>query len=150
MPKKEKITTEEIPQEKPQQSDLITGTGRRKTATARVFLHQEKGDFTVNGVDIDQYYPAEKDKLKWMRPFHLIGISHPKSRFSASIKVAGSGKSAQLSAIAHGLSRALAKVNEEYLINLRKQGLLTRDSRMVERKKYYLHKARKAPQYSKR
>lgn len=128
----------------------ITGTGRRKTAIARVFLSQDKGDITVNGIDIDQYFPTEKENMRWMKPFHTIGVSHPKAKYSASIKVEGSGKSAQLDALVHGLSRALAKLSEEFRSVLSKQGFLTRDPRMVERKKPYLHKARKAPQYSKR
>jgi len=130
--------------------DFIAGTGRRKTAVARVFLFKDKGDFTVNGVSINDYFPKEKDKVKWMRPFHVIGVSHPDSQFSATILVHGSGKSSQLNAIIHGLSRSLSKLSEENSQILRKQGLLTRDPRMVERKKYWLRKARKAPQYSKR
>jgi small subunit ribosomal protein S9 len=131
-------------------ANFLTGTGRRKTAVARVFLYTEKGDFTVNGQNIEEYFTDEFTKQSWVRPFHIIGVSHPNSQFGASIKVEGSGPSAQLDAIVHGLSRALAQVNEEYSILLRKQGMLTRDPRMVERKKYYLRKARKAPQYSKR
>jgi small subunit ribosomal protein S9 len=129
---------------------FINGTGRRKTAVARVFLYNEKGDFTVNEQDIGEYFPSEKDQLEWTKPFHLVGISHPKSKFSASIKVEGSGKKAQLGAVVHGLSRALAEISEENRKILRRQGLLTRDPRMKERKKYYLRKARKRPQYSKR
>ncbi len=129
---------------------FITGTGRRKTAVASVFVWDEKGEIIVNNVDIAEYFPTEKEQLKWTRPFHLIGVSHPKAKFNASIKVRGSGKAAQLDAVVHGLSRALSAMNPEYDEVLRKQGLLTRDDRMVERKKPNLHKARKASQYSKR
>ncbi len=129
---------------------FISGTGRRKTAVARVFLYKEKGDFIVNEKKIYDYFPSEIEKIKWLRPFHLLAISNPESQFSASMKVQGSSKSSQLGAVIHGLSRALAEVSEEYSKILRKQGLLTRDNRMVERKKYFLRKARKAPQYSKR
>lgn len=129
---------------------FISGTGRRKTAVARVFLYEEKGDVTVNGMPIEEYFPSEKDQLNWVRPFHLVGVSHPGSRFSASIKVHGSGKSAQLGAVIHGISWALANFDEEFAVTLRKNSMLTRDSRMVERKKYWLKKARKAPQFSKR
>ena len=129
---------------------FITGTGRRKTAVASVFVWDEKGEIMVNNVDIAEYFPTEKEQLKWTRPFHLIGVSHPKAKFNASIKVRGSGKAAQLDAVVHGLSRALSAMNPEYDEVLRKQGLLTRDDRMVERKKPNLHKARKASQYSKR
>ncbi|MBI2620829.1 30S ribosomal protein S9 [candidate division WWE3 bacterium] len=129
---------------------FVSGTGRRKTAVARVFLYKTKGDFTINDRPIDDYFLTEAEKVEWARPFHVVGVSHPSSQFSASIKLAGSGKSAQLGAVVHGLSRALASVDDEYAKILRKQGFLTRDSRMVERKKYWFKKARKAPQYSKR
>lgn len=129
---------------------FISGTGRRKTATARVFLYQEKGNFTVDDKDINEYFKTEKEKLVWAKPFHIVGVSHPEARFSASIKILGSGKSSQLGAVSHGISRALAQIDEEWAKLLRRNGLLTRDSRMVERKKPNLHKARKATQYSKR
>ena len=129
---------------------FFSGTGRRKTAVARVFMWDDKGDITVNGMDINEYFPSEKEQIAWTRPFHILGISHPKAKFKASIKVAGSGKSAQLGAVAHGISVALSRMNEEYSVMLHKQGLMTRDSRMVERKKPNLHKARKASQYAKR
>ena len=130
--------------------NFFSGTGRRKTAVARVFMWDDKGEITVNGMDINEYFPSEKEQIAWTRPFHILGISHPKAKFKASIKVAGSGKSAQLGAVAHGISVALSRMNEEYSVMLHKQGLMTRDSRMVERKKSNLHKARKASQYSKR
>lgn len=130
--------------------DFISGTGRRKTAVARIFLYQDKGEFFVNNMPIDEYFPAEVARLEWMKPFHAVGVSHPESKFNATIKVHGSGKSAQLDAVVHGISRALAEIDEEHRTILSQQGFLTRDSRMVERKKYWLRKARKAPQYSKR
>jgi small subunit ribosomal protein S9 len=129
---------------------FISGTGRRKTAVARVFLKEDKGEFIVNGKDITEYFPSEAAQQKWIRPFHTIGVSHPKAKFSATIKVSGSGNTGQLDAVVHGLARALAKISTEYHEILAKQGFMTRDPRMVERKKYYLHKARKRPQYSKR
>lgn len=144
MPKDIKETNNKV------KANFISGTGRRKTAVARVFLYDEKGEFTVNGAPIQDYFPSEVDQTKWIKPFHLIGVSHPNAKFSASIKVMGSGKIAQMGAIVHGISRALASMNEEYQKILSKQGMMTRDSRMVERKKPFLHKARKAPQYSKR
>lgn len=128
----------------------IIATGRRKTAVARVFLYKEKGDIKVNDKEISEYFPGEKSSVAWKKPFHIVGISHPESQFSSTIKVHGSGHSAQLGAVIHGISRALADISEENRESLSKAGLLTRDSRMVERKKYYLRKARKAPQYSKR
>jgi len=145
-----KIKSEETTQVAKVKQGFISGTGRRKTAVARTFLYSEKGDFTINDMQINDYFPTEKEKLKWMKPFHLIGVSHPNAQFNATIKVVGSGKSAQLGAVVHSISRALSKLNEEYSNILRKQGLLTRDPRMVERKKPFLRKARKSPQYSKR
>ena len=130
--------------------DFITGTGRRKTAVARVFLYEKKGDFTINDKPATEYFAEEKEQFKFLKPFHAIGVSHPDAKYSGTIKVFGSGRPSQVDAVVHGLSRALAKISEEYRAILAKQGLLTRDPRMVERKKYYLHKARKAPQYSKR
>ncbi len=129
---------------------IITGTGRRKTAVARLFLYTEKGDFFVNDKPIDEYFESEQAKATWMRPFHAVGISHPMSQFSGTVKIHGSGKSAQADALMLAFARALDLVNEEYSSAIRKQGLLTRDSRMVERKKPFLKKARKRPQYSKR
>jgi small subunit ribosomal protein S9 len=147
--KEDQLATELPPVQKVRKG-FISGTGRRKTAVARVFLYESKGDITVNGMDIDDYFKSKKDKLAWKKPFHLVGVSHPTSRFSASVKVHGSGKPSQLDAVIHGISRALAKLSEENRKVLRREGLLTRDSRVVERKKYWLRKARKAPQYSKR
>lgn len=134
----------------PVKEGFTAGTGRRKTAVARIFLYQDKGDFMVNGLPIDDYFQGERAQLEWMKPFHLVGVSHPGSQFSGTIKVQGSGKSAQLGAVVHAISHALAVIDEEYSSILRKNSMLTRDSRMVERKKYYLKKARKAPQFSKR
>jgi small subunit ribosomal protein S9 len=135
---------------KESKSKLITGTGRRKTAVARVFMYEKKGGFTVNDKDIKDYYDKEIDNLIWEKPFHVVGVAHPEAKFSATIKVHGSGNSAQVQAIQLGISRALAKMDPEWEILLKKQKLLTRDPRMVERKKPNLHKARKATQYSKR
>lgn len=128
----------------------IISTGRRKTAVARVFMYEKKGDFTVNGISIDEYFKGELSQLAWMKPFHLVGLAHPTANYSASIKVVGSGKPSQLDAVVLGFSKILANMNDEYQDILRKSGLLTRDPRMVERKKPYLRKARKAPQFSKR
>jgi small subunit ribosomal protein S9 len=130
--------------------DLRTGTGRRKTATARVFLYEKGGDFTVNDKPIEECFLSEKEILAWQKPFHLVGVSHPQSKFTMTAKIAGSGVTSQLGALVHGISQALSAISEENRLILRKNGFLTRDSRMVERKKPYLRKARKAPQYSKR
>ncbi len=130
--------------------DHIAKIGRRKTATARVFMYQGKGEIVVNHKDINEYFPTEREKLAWMNPFHVVGVSHPESKFNATIKVEGSGRTGQLGAVVLGISRVLASLSEENKVALRKAGLLTRDPRMVERKKYFFVKARKKPQYSKR
>jgi len=129
---------------------FISGTGRRKTSVARVFLWEKKGDFIVNGVNIKDYFNSNVDITKWEKPFHAIGVSHPEAKYSATIKVSGSGKPSQMDAIVLGISRALSKIDSDFDKILRKQSFMTRDSRMVERKKPFLHKARKRPQYSKR
>ena len=141
---------ETVKKDKPLKKGFISGTGRRKEAKARVFLWEAKGDFTVNGQSVEKYFSGDVEQTKWVRPFHAVGVSHPEAKYSASIKVAGSGKSSQLDAVVLGISKALAKLDAEFDKTLRKQGFLTRDSRMVERKKPFLHKARKRPQYSKR
>ncbi|OGC47239.1 30S ribosomal protein S9 [candidate division WWE3 bacterium RIFCSPHIGHO2_01_FULL_42_13] len=128
----------------------IMAVGRRKTATARIFMYEGKGEILVNEVDIDKYFSSDVEKLAWSQPFHLVGVSHPASKFNATIKVRGSGRVGQLGAVVHALSRALATLSEENQVILRRSGHLTRDPRMVERKKYFLKKARKRPQYSKR
>mgnify|MGYP001267720376 CR=1 FL=1 len=137
-------------EKKKSKAGLFTGTGRRKTAVARVFLYDEKGPFTVNDMPISEYFPFEKTQSRWEKPFHAVGVSHPESKYSATIKVEGSGKPSQMDAIILGLSKALAKIDEEFDKTLRKQSFMTRDSRMVERKKPFFRKARKKPQYSKR
>lgn len=130
---------------------FVTGTGRRKTAVARVFLFSGKGKVSVNGLSVDKYFSdLSGRKDDWKRPFNMLDIKKPEDIYTVSVKVHGSGKSSQMGAIVHGISWALANSNEEYAAVLRKNNMLTRDSRMVERKKYWLRKARKAPQYSKR
>jgi small subunit ribosomal protein S9 len=129
---------------------FVNGTGRRKTAVATIFIWEEKGEFTVNEQPINDFFKSELEQNTWVKPFHLVGVSHPKAKYRASIKVYGSGPSSQLGATVHAISRALAKMSEENHAILAKAGMLTRDSRMVERKKPFLHKARKRPQYSKR
>lgn len=136
--------------DKPLKKDFITGSGRRKEAKAGVFMWDKKGEFTVNGMPIEKYFPAEIDQISWVRPFHAVGVSHPEARYSASVKVLGSGKSSQLDAVVLAFAKALSKLDPEFDKILRKQGFLTRDSRMVERKKPFFRKARKKPQYSKR
>jgi small subunit ribosomal protein S9 len=130
--------------------NLIITSGRRKTATASVFLKNDKGEITVNGKSIDVYFPSEKESLTWKKPFYLLGIASPEARFDISVKVTGSSKSSQLGAVTLAISKALSLVNDEFSLLLKKNGMLTRDPRMVERKKPNLRKARKAAQFSKR
>lgn len=135
----------------PKKIELTTGTGRRKTAVARVFLYEKPGKVLVNDTPVEDYFsdlPYRKEL--WKRPFNILGINKPEEKFDLSIRVQGSGLNAQLEAVVHGISWALANLDEEYATTLRRKSMLTRDPRMVERKKYWLRKARKAPQYSKR
>ena len=135
---------------KNENKNLIITSGRRKTATASVFMSSEKGSITVNDKPIENYFPSEKENLIWRKPFFLLGIANPESKYNVSIKVNGSSKSSQLGAVTLAISKALSKLNEEFSTLLKKNGMLTRDPRMVERKKPNLRKARKSSQFSKR
>ena len=144
-------TKTEIKTRAKKKADFIAGTGRRKRAVARVWLYpNSRRGFAVNDQPIEQYFPGAGAETEWLHPFFAAGVSHPQSHFTASIKVAGSGKSAQLAAVVLGLARALVEYQPEFRPALSKAGLLTRDPREKERKKYFLRKARKRPQYSKR
>lgn len=129
---------------------FFSGTGRRKSAIARVWLYPEKGDIIINDKNAKDVFPSARDTLEWVRPFHAVGVSHPQAKFGATIKTSGGGKSSQVDAVKLGIARALIAYDPSYKAILRANGLLTRDSRKVERKKPYLKKARKSPQYSKR
>ncbi len=121
--------------------------GGRKTATAVARIFHGKGGITVNGKEYAAYFREEADQEKVREPFLAVGQA---DALAASVKVAGSGIHAQAEAVRHALSRALLKLNETFKKPLRVRGFLTRDARMVERKKYGLKKARRAPQWSKR
>jgi small subunit ribosomal protein S9 len=125
------------------------GTGRRKTAVARVRLYPTSGDglITVNGRNADEYFPRETLMQAVRSPLRILELGN---RFSISVKVVGGGVSGQAGAVRHGIARALVRADEEFRPVLRKNGFLTRDPRMKERKKYGLKRARKAPQYTKR
>ena len=132
--------------------DFYSGTGRRKTSVARVWLYEKAkrpdlGGLIVNEKPIEEYFPSEKAALKYSRPFQ---ITVTVGKFVGTIKVEGGGRSGQLDAVTHGIARALEKFNPEFREQLKKEDLMTRDPRQKERKKYWLRKARKAPQYSKR
>ncbi len=123
------------------------GTGRRKTAVARVFMRPGKGQITVNGKTFEDYFSGLVKAASALDPLRHV---NKENQFDLLITVKGSGKSAQIDAIKMGLARALVEYDGELRVSLKKAGYLTRDAREVERKKYGKHKARKAPQYSKR
>ena len=123
------------------------GTGRRKTATARVFLTPGKGDIVVNDRPLDTYFGRETARMVVRQPLELVELL---TQFDIKVTVAGGGIGGQAGAIRHGITRALVEYNEELKSPLRKAGFVTRDAREVERKKIGLRKARKRPQYSKR
>jgi small subunit ribosomal protein S9 len=127
---------------------FYSGTGRRKTAVARVRLLPGEGEIVVNGRSLDQHFGNAVNEADVRLPFRVTGTE---GRFNAMIKVAGGGVTGQAGAIRHGIARALLELDEAaHRVPLRQAGLLTRDPRMKERKKYGLKRARKAPQYTKR
>ncbi len=141
------------------------GTGRRKTATARVFLRRGKGEITINNRSLEEYFGRQSSRMIVRQPLVALKIA---SDFDLYVTVCGGGSNGQAGAIRHGIARALVKYDEQgqdsqdiqdeeanasvsgWRKVLRKAGFLTRDPRVVERKKVGLHKARKRPQYSKR
>ncbi|AES59562.1 putative ribosomal protein S9 [Medicago truncatula] len=129
-------------------AQTIIGTGRRKTAIARVVLQEGTGKIFINYRDAKEYLQGNPIWLQYIKvPLLTLGYE---TSFDVFVKAEGGGLSGQAQAITLGIARALLKVSEGHRVPLRQQGLLTRDSRSVERKKVGLKKARKAPQYSKR
>ena len=123
------------------------GTGRRKSSVARVRVYNGTGKIIINEREIDDYFGLETLKLIVRQPLTLTGTT---DKFDIICRVAGGGVTGQAGAIRHGISRALLQYDEELRAELKKAGLLTRDPRMKERKKYGLKGARRAPQFSKR
>jgi small subunit ribosomal protein S9 len=123
------------------------GTGRRKTAVARVFLRPGKGSIVVNDKPVDEFFSRETGRMIVRQP--LVLTNHLNT-FDISVNVHGGGESGQAGAVRHGISRALVDYDETLKPALRKAGLVTRDAREVERKKVGLHKARRRKQFSKR
>ena len=123
------------------------GTGRRKQSIARVRLMAGKGEITVNGRKLDEYFGSEILKVIVNQPF---AVTNTVGKYDVIVKVVGGGYTGQAGAIRHGIARALNEANSEFRPALKAAGFLTRDPRMKERKKYGLKKARKAPQFSKR
>ena len=126
---------------------VFMGTGRRKTSIARVRIMPGKGNFTINGKDINDYLNTDVLRTLAKQPFAVRGTE---GKFDTIVKVEGGGLSGQAGAIRHGIARALVLADEANKPAIKAAGLLTRDSRMKERNKPGLKKARKAPQFSKR
>jgi len=123
------------------------GTGRRKSAIARVRLLPGNGAIIINGVPYEELFPRLEHRRTIQQP---LLVTESTDKYNAVVKVAGGGVSGQGGAISHGIARALVKADENFKPILRSYGLLTRDSRVKERKKAGLKRARKAPQYTKR
>jgi small subunit ribosomal protein S9 len=128
-------------------TNYVYGTGRRKTAVARVRLLPGDGSIVVNGKPASEYFGGNASDGRILLPFR---VTETEGRYSASVLVAGGGVSGQVGAIRHGIARALVSAHPDARSALREAGLLTRDPRAKERKKYGLKRARKAPQYTKR
>ena len=123
------------------------GTGRRKTSIARVRLLAGDGEVVVNGRTLEEHFGNAIDLTEISMPFK---VTNTEGRYNAMIKVEGGGVTGQAGAVRHGIARALVEADPELRLPLKREGFLTRDARKVERKKAGLHKARKAPQFSKR
>ena len=123
------------------------GTGKRKTSVARVILRPGDGKTWINGRTLEDYFPRASHQASALGPFKTAGAE---GTYDLRVRVHGGGISGQAGAVRHGIARALVEADPELRIPLKREGYLTRDARQVERKKAGLHKARKAPQFSKR
>jgi small subunit ribosomal protein S9 len=132
---------------KEKKEKYFEAVGRRKTAVARVRLFARKGGLTVNNKDYRQYFPIFRLQQKAFSPLEKTQLNN---KLEAVVKVSGSGPSSQAEAVRHGLARTLVLFKPDLKSQLKNLGYLKRDSRMVERKKYGLKKARRAPQWAKR
>ncbi|MDO5716164.1 MAG: 30S ribosomal protein S9 [Tissierellia bacterium] len=126
---------------------MYQANGRRKTSTARVILREGSGKILINNRDIDEYFNFETLRRLAKSPLELTDTL---GKFDVTVRVQGGGYTGQAGAVRHAISRALLEVAPEYRAMLKQAGYLTRDSRMVERKKYGFKKARKSTQFSKR
>jgi small subunit ribosomal protein S9 len=126
---------------------LVQATGRRKTSVARVRLRDGSGQVTLNGRPLESYFPTMAARIRVMEP---LQITETQGRYDVDATLEGGGTTGQVDALRLGIARALIVLDEELRPTLKKAGLLTRDARIVERKKYGLRKARRAPQYTKR
>jgi small subunit ribosomal protein S9 len=123
------------------------GTGKRKTSVARVILRPGSGATWFNGRSIDEYFPRVAHRTLALAP---LKVADAEGRYDIRVRVQGGGPSGQAGAVRHGIARALVEADPSLRVPLKRAGFLTRDARQVERKKAGLHKARKAPQFSKR
>jgi len=128
-------------------SDTYYATGRRKSSTARVFMKKGSGDITVNSRPLDQYFGRQTARMIVRQALEKVDLQE---QFDIKCTVKGGGTTGQAGAIRHGITRAIINYDGELRSPLRKAGFVTRDAREVERKKVGLHKARRAPQFSKR
>ena len=128
-------------------AQLARGTGRRKEAVVRVRLIEGTGTFKLNGRPLEDYFPNPAHRRLVTEP---LRVTNTLERYDILANLDGGGVSGQAGALRHGIARALVDLDPELRVELKKRGFLTRDAREVERKKYGLKKARKAPQYSKR
>jgi len=126
---------------------LAQTTGRRKSSVARVRLYNGTGEFKLNGRPLDTYFPQLALRLRVLEPFKTVELE---GRYDVHATIEGGGYTGQTDALRLGIARALVEVDPELRPALKKEGLLTRDARRVERKKYGLRKARRAPQFTKR
>lgn len=127
--------------------EVINTIGRRKTSVARIYMKPGSGEITVNGKDVKTYFSLESLIQQIERPF---GLTETAGQYDINVNVKGGGTTGQAEAIRLGIARALVEVNEEHKPALKAEGLMTRDPRMVERKKFGQKKARKKFQFSKR
>ncbi|HEX2110800.1 MAG TPA: 30S ribosomal protein S9 [Gaiellaceae bacterium] len=123
------------------------GTGKRKTSVARVILRPGDGAWWINGRTLEEYFPRATQRTTASAPLRVAGVE---GRFDVRARIDGGGVTGQAGALRHGIARALVEADPALRTVLKREGFLTRDARIVERKKAGLHKARKAPQYSKR
>jgi small subunit ribosomal protein S9 len=130
-----------------QRQEATGGTGRRKEAVARVRLVPGTGNFELNGRPLDEYFPSRTHRMMVTAPLRLIGRERD---FDVFARLDGGGVAGQAGALRQGVARALIELDPTFRPELKREGLLTRDPREKERRKYGLKKARKAPQYSKR
>ena len=128
--------------------EMINAIGRRKASVARVYLTQGQGNIIINGKDYKEYIPQKHLQPSITQPFQIIEVD--KAIYDIKVNVSGGGIKGQSEAIRMAISRALVKLNEDFRTPLKQQKMLTRDARVVERKKYGKPKARKSFQFSKR